>query len=342
LKQRYKANPRHVLVTGGAGYVGSHACRMLARMGYLPITLDNLTTGHEWAVRWGPLEIGDVADPIFVRDVIARYQPAAVMHFAAFSLVGESDTNPSLYYGNNVASTLSLLDTVRAAGIDRVIFSSTCAIYGQPLGCPIDETAVQQPINTYGRSKQMVETILQDYATAYDLKVTALRYFNAAGAAADDGIGEAHACETHLIPLVIETALGKRGPVNIFGTDYPTPDGSCQRDYVHVNDLALAHVQALDSGAAQPAFRAFNLGTGRPFSVYEIIAAVENLAGRMIPQQSSPRRPGDPAILFADPARAHKGLGWQPTQSDLATMVGSAWSWHASSYETRHNLRHFA
>lgn len=321
---------RHVLVTGGAGYVGSHACRMLAKSGYLPVTLDNLTTGHRWAVRWGPLEVGDIADHKLVTMLLAKYQPVAVMHFAALSLVGESGSMPARYYNNNVAGTLSLLQAMHTAGVDRFVFSSTCATYGQPDSCPIRETAPQQPINTYGRSKLMVETILKDFVSAHGLRATALRYFNAAGAVPADGIGEAHPCETHLIPLVIEAALGRRGPVQIFGTDYPTPDGTCQRDYIHVNDLAIAHVQALMRSESQAGFDAFNLGTGRPYSVREVVAAVAAQAGRPVPQQIGARRTGDPAALYADPTRARDALGWSPVESDLADIVGSAWAWHAS------------
>lgn len=326
---------RHVLVTGGAGYVGSHACRMLAKSGYVPVTLDNLSTGHRWAVRWGPLEVGDIADHKLVTSVLARYRPVAVLHFAALSLVGESGSQPGRYYDNNVSGTLSLLQAMRAAGVDRFIFSSTCATYGQPESCPILETAPQSPINTYGRSKLMVETILRDFVAAHAFKVTALRYFNAAGAAAADGIGEAHQCETHLIPLVMEAALGKRGPVQVFGTDYPTPDGTCQRDYIHVNDLADAHVRALETSADQEGFRAFNLGTGQPYSVREVLAAVAEVAGRPVPHQIGARRPGDPAALFADPALARDALGWRPVESDLATIIGSAWSWHATATSLR-------
>jgi UDP-glucose-4-epimerase GalE len=322
---------RAVLVTGGAGYVGSHACRMLAASGYLPVTLDNLSTGHRWAVKWGPLEIGDMADQLFVGAILARYQPVAVMHFAALSLVGESAGNPARYYGNNVAGTLSLLEAMRAGGVDKLIFSSTCATYGEPDACPIAENTAQQPINVYGRSKLMVETILKDYAAAYGMRAVALRYFNAAGAADADGIGEAHEPETHLIPLVIAAARGERGPVQVFGTDYPTADGTCERDYVHVNDLAAAHVQAIDFLKTQAGFHAFNLGTGRPYSVRQVIAAVAAEAGRPVPHQIASRRPGDPPALYADPRQARDILGWQATQSDLAHIVASAWRWHAAS-----------
>lgn len=322
---------RHVLVTGGAGYVGSHACRTLAANGYTPVTLDNLSTGHRWAVKWGPLEVGDIADHKLVTSVIAKYQPVAVMHFAALSLVGESGSVPAKYYDNNVSGTLSLLQAMRAGNVDRFIFSSTCATYGQPEKCPIEETTSQQPINTYGRSKLMVETILKDFVSAYGLRATALRYFNAAGAAHEDGIGEAHQPETHLIPLVIEAALGQRGPVQIFGEDYPTEDGTCERDYVHVNDLASAHVQAIDFMGTQDGFHAFNLGTGRPYSVRQVIAAVAAQAGHAVPQVMGPRRAGDPPALYADPRRARDVLGWTATQSSLDNIVAGAWRWHAGN-----------
>lgn len=322
---------RPVLVTGGAGYVGSHACRILAASGYQPVTLDNLSTGHRWAVKWGPLEVGDIADRTFVGALIAKHQPVAVMHFAALSLVGESGSLPARYYENNVSGTLSLLQAMQASGVDRFVFSSTCATYGQPEQCPIAETTRQQPINTYGRSKLMVETILQDFVTAYGLRATALRYFNAAGAAAEDGIGEAHQPETHLIPLVIEAALGRRGPVQVFGEDYATADGTCERDYVHVNDLAAAHVCAIDFMEAEAGFHAFNLGTGRPYSVRQVIAAVAAQAGHNVPQVMGPRRAGDPPALYADPRRAKDVLGWTATQSSLDNIVASAWRWHVGN-----------
>lgn len=322
---------RHVLVTGGAGYVGSHACRILAANGYRPVILDNLSTGHRWAVKWGPLEVGDIADHKLVTTVMAKYRPMAVMHFAALSLVGESGSLPARYYDNNVSGTLSLLQAMRVGGVDRFIFSSTCATYGQPDTCPIGEMTAQQPINTYGRSKLMVETILKDFVGAYGLRATALRYFNAAGAAADAGIGEAHQPETHLIPLVIEAALGQRGPVQVFGDDYPTTDGTCERDYVHVNDLASAHVRALEFMEVESGFHAFNLGTGQPYSVRQVIAAVAAQAGHNVPQQIGARRAGDPPALYADPRRAKDVLGWTATQSSLDEIVASAWRWHAGN-----------
>lgn len=324
-----------VLVTGGAGYVGSHACRMLAASGYLPITLDNLSTGHSWAVKWGPLEVGSIADRHFVSALFARYRPVAVMHFAALSLVGESATAPARYYDNNVSGTLALLQEMQAAGIDRFIFSSTCATYGEPESCPIAESNPQIPINTYGRSKLMVETILKDFSAAYGLRAAALRYFNAAGAAADDGIGEAHQPETHLIPLVIAAARGERGPVQIFGTDYPTADGTCERDYIHVNDLGAAHVRAIDFLNDHEGFHAFNLGTGRPYSVRQVINAVAHQAGHTVAQQIAPRRAGDPPALYADPSHAAEFLGWRATGSSLEEIVSSAWRWHAKTAEVR-------
>lgn len=326
---------RHVLVTGGAGYVGSHACRMLAKCGYKPVTIDNLSTGHRWAVRWGPLIVGDIADHRLLVEVIAKYRPVAVMHFAALSLVGESGSQPGRYYDNNVAGTITLLQAMQQGGVNRFIFSSTCATYGQVERCPIAETAPQVPINTYGRSKLMVETILRDFVSAHGLNATALRYFNAAGAAAEDGIGEAHQPETHLIPLVIEAALGQRGPIGIFGDDYATPDGTCQRDYVHVNDLATAHVLALERTAAQDGFSAINLGTGRPYSVLEVLAAVGLRAGHPVPRKIAPRRAGDPAALYADPHLAHEVLGWTTRESGLNQIVDSAWAWHAAPMEGR-------
>jgi UDP-arabinose 4-epimerase len=319
---------RSVLVTGGAGYVGSHACKALAEAGFQPVVLDNLSTGHRWAVKWGPLEIGDINDQALVTDLLKRYRVEAVMHFAAYSQVGQSVRDPGLYYANNVGGSLALLQAMRSADVNRIVFSSTCATYGMPERLPIREDAAQNPINPYGRSKLAVEYMLGDFAAAYGLRAAALRYFNAAGAAADAGIGEAHEPETHLIPLVIATALGQRGPVEIFGEDYPTLDGTCQRDYIHVADLASAHLKALDLLNGEPALHAFNLGTGQGYSVREIIAAVEKVAGNKVPQKIAPRRAGDPPALYADPSKALAQLGWKATQSSIAEIVESAWRWH--------------
>lgn len=319
---------RAVLVTGGAGYVGSHACKALSEAGYKPVVLDNLSTGHRWAVKWGPLEQGDINDQAFVADLLKRHKIDAVMHFAAFSQVGESVRDPALYYANNVGGSLALLQAMRSAGVNRIVFSSTCATYGLPDKLPIGEDAPQRPINPYGRTKLAVEYMLGDFASAYGFRCAALRYFNAAGAAAEAGIGEAHAPETHLIPLVIATALGQRGPVEIYGDDYPTPDGTCQRDYIHVADLASAHLRALDLLEGAPALHAFNLGTGQGYSVREIIAAVQNVAGRKVPQKVTERRAGDPPALYADPTKARLELRWQAEHSSITEIVASAWRWH--------------
>jgi len=279
-----------------------------------------------------------MADHAFVSDLIARYKPVAVMHFAALSLVGESASQPARYYGNNVTGTLSLLEAMRDGGVNKLIFSSTCATYGEPESCPIAESAQQLPINVYGRSKLMIETILKDFAAAYGLRAVALRYFNAAGAADADGIGEAHEPETHLIPLVIAAARGERGPVQVFGTDYPTADGTCERDYIHVDDLGSAHVRAVDFLGTADGFHAFNLGTGQPYSVRQVIAAVAAEAGRPVPHQIAPRRMGDPPALYADPRSARAVLGWHATQSSLENIVASAWRWHTAAAKAEMRL----
>jgi UDP-arabinose 4-epimerase len=321
---------QRVLVTGGAGYVGSHTCKALADHGYVPVTVDDFSSGHRGAVRWGPLERGDIADRAFMERVLAEHRPVAVLHFAAFSQVGESVREPARYYANNVAGTLALLEAIRSDGPRKIVFSSTCATYGQPERLPIKESDPQAPINPYGRSKLAVEHLLHDCCVAYGIRAVALRYFNAAGAEAEAGIGEAHEPETHLIPLVIETALARRGPVEIFGDDYPTPDGTCQRDYVHVGDLAEAHVLALRFLDWSPGFHAFNLGTGRAYSVREVIAAAERVGRRSIPVRVAARRPGDPPVLFADASGAEATLGWSPQRSSIDEIVRSAWAWHAS------------
>ena len=273
---------RSVLVTGGAGYIGSHACKALARAGYLPIVYDNLSYGHEWAVKWGPFQRGDILDRTRLDEVLAKYRPDAVMHFAAFAYVGESVTDPGKYYRNNVAGSLALLEAMRDFGIPRIVFSSSCATYGLPDRFPISEDAPQRPINPYGASKLMVERMLADFESAHGLVWTALRYFNAAGADADCEIGEEHDPETHLIPLVLDAASGRRPHVTIFGTDYDTPDGTCIRDYIHVTDLAEAHVLALQASEGGTS-AAYNLGNGRGFSVREVINSVERVTGLNVP-----------------------------------------------------------
>lgn len=316
-----------ILVTGGAGYIGSHTCKALARVGYLPVTYDNLVYGHEWAVKWGPLERGDVQDRGRLAEVIARWRPRAAIHFAAYAYVGESVSDPAKYYDNNVNGTLSLLEALRGGGIDQLVFSSTCATYGVPERSPIEEDHAQDPVNPYGRSKHMIEQILRDYGHAYGLRSIALRYFNVAGADPDGELGEDHDPETHLIPLAIETALGRRDTLQIFGDDYPTPDGTAIRDYIHVVDLAAAHARALQLLERGGASIACNLGTGRGYSVREVVSAVERVTGRKVNAHIAPRRAGDPPALVAAPGRAHKLLNWQPICSDLNTIVWSATRW---------------
>jgi len=317
-----------ILVTGGAGYVGAHACKALDSAGYQPVVLDNLVYGHEQAVRWGAFERGDIADRTRLDEVFERHKPMAVMHFAAFAYVGESVTEPGKYYRNNVAGTLSLLEAMRDHGVSQLVFSSTCATYGVPDKVPIPESAPQRPINPYGTSKLMVETMLRDFDAAHSIRSIALRYFNAAGADPDGDIGELHDPETHLIPLALDAVIGRGPPLTLFGDDYDTTDGTCIRDYVHVSDLADAHVlalQVLDQGGASDAY---NLGTGNGVSVREVLAAVERVTGKPVPHSVGARRPGDPAELVSEARRAASELGWRPRLSDLDTIVSTAWAWH--------------
>lgn len=315
-----------VLVTGGAGYVGSHACKALAAAGHEPIVLDNLRTGHRWAVQWGPLELGDILDTARVADVIKRYGAEAVMHFAALAYVGESVVEPNPYYRTNVGGLISVLEAMKARGLTRIVFSSTCAVYGSPARMPISEDAGCEPINPYGRSKLMCEQILADHVSAYDMGAVALRYFNAAGADAEGQIGENHDPETHLLPLVLQAAAGTRPEITIFGQDYDTPDGSCIRDYIHVSDLARAHVAALDTCEAN-AFAVYNLGTGSGFSVKEVIEAARRMTNRELVVRDGGRRLGDPPVLVADPSRAASALNWQARESDLPALITTAWRW---------------
>jgi len=322
-----------VLVTGGAGYVGSHACKALASAGYLPVAFDNLAAGHRHAVKWGPFEEGDMGDRARLDDVLARHKPAAVLHFAAHAYVGESVADPAKYYRNNVANTLTLLDAMRTAEVRRLVFSSSCATYGQPTSLPIDEDCFQAPINPYGRTKLMAEQIIADHGAAYGLDWAALRYFNAAGADPDGEIGEEHDPETHLVPLVLLAAAGERPHFTVYGTDYDTADGTCVRDYVHVSDLATGHVAALRALMAGPLAGGFNLGTGTGHSILEIIAAARRVTGRDIPVVKSQRRPGDPPVLVADASRATDVLGWRPAYPDIETIIRTAWDWlrHAAA-----------
>lgn len=317
-----------ILVTGGAGHIGSHACKAIATAGYTPVSFDNLVYGHPWAVRWGPLEIGNIADRTRLDEVIEKYQPAAVMHFAAHAYVGESVQDPGKYYCNNVAGTLTLLEAMRDHGIDKLIFSSTCATYGVPNDVPIREDHSQQPINPYGASKLMIERMLQDFEVAHGLRSISLRYFNAAGADPGGEIGEAHDPETHLIPLVLDAAAGKRPAITVFSDDYDTPDGTCIRDYIHVSDLADAHVLALKALEAGAKTTACNLGNGQGFSVRQVIDSAARVTGQKVPFVLGPRRAGDPAALVGDATRAMQELGWCPQMHDIDTMIDTAWQWH--------------
>lgn len=316
-----------VLITGGAGYIGSHVCKAVADAGYLPVTYDNLSAGHAWAVRWGPLEGGDLIDGVRLDEVMRKYKPMAVIHLAGLIIVSESVKDPAQYYLNNVNGSIGLLDAMRRNGVERIVFSSSAAVYGEPEVTPMPETHRQQPLNPYGTSKLMIERVLQDYARAYNLRSASLRYFNAAGADAGGEIGEAHPVETHLIPLVLEVAAGKRHSVAIFGENYPTRDGTCIRDYIHVSDLARAHVLALRYLDNSVGAHAFNLGNGTGTTVREIIEVARRITGHAIPVRIEPPRPGDPAILLADPSRARQLLSWASSHSSLEQMVSSAWTW---------------
>jgi UDP-arabinose 4-epimerase len=316
-----------VLVTGGAGYIGSHACKALAAAGYTPVTYDNLSRGHRHAVRWGPLVEGDIADQVTVAATLKIHRITSVMHFAAFAYVGESGTDPALYYRNNVSGTLSLLDAMREAAVSRIVFSSSCATYGLPDSVPIRETMRQLPVNPYGETKLAIERVLRWYGPAYGLRSVALRYFNAAGCDRGGAIGEEHDPETHLIPLVLRAALGTAPPVQVFGTDYPTPDGTAIRDYIHVDDLAAAHVRALQYLAGGGDSTAVNLATGNGYSVRQIIAAVTKAVGHEVPHREAPRRAGDPPALVADPSLAADVLGWRAGCSDLDTIIQTALAW---------------
>lgn len=318
----------NILVTGGAGYIGSHACKALAQAGYSPIAYDNLVYGHPWAVKWGPLELGDIVDRSRLNEVIKQYQPKAVMHFAAYAYVGESVQDPGKYYRNNVVGTLTLLEAMRDHGIDKLIFSSTCATYGIPESTPITEDHPQQPINPYGMSKLMIEQILRDFDRAHGLRSISLRYFNAAGADLDGEIGESHDPETHLIPLVLEAASGKRPAITVFGNDYDTLDGTCIRDYIHVSDLADAHVLALQEVEIGAQTTAYNLGNGQGFSVREVIEVAKRVTHQTVPFETGPRRAGDAARLVGDSTLARAELGWQPKYSELDQIILTAWLWH--------------
>ena len=317
------------LVTGGAGYIGSHAVRLLAAAGHEPIVYDNLSQGHRRAVPEERLIIADLAERARLVAAMQYYEIEAVMHFAAFALVGESVADPAKYYQNNVVATLELLEAMREVGVEKIVFSSTTATYGVPQKSPITEMERQDPINPYGFGKLVIERALADYARAYGFGYAALRYFNAAGAAADGSLGEDHHPESHLIPIVLQVALGQRHAITIFGDDYPTPDGTCIRDYIHVDDLADAHVKALERLAPGVELK-LNLGTGRGHSVRAVIDACRRVTGHPIPEIIGRRRPGDPPALVADSTLAQRTLDWHPRYVELEAIVASAWKWHRS------------
>lgn len=317
---------KNILVVGGAGYIGSHTVKMLRAQGYSPVVYDNFSKGHRRAVEEVPFEEGDLGDKARLAEVFAKHHIEAVMHFAAFIEVGESVKEPSKYYHNNVAKVLNLLDAMKENGIKYFVFSSTAATFGEPVQPKINETHPQQPINPYGNSKLMVEKMLEDFDQAYGLKSVALRYFNASGADDSGLIGESHTPETHLIPLVLQAAAGKRPSIKVFGSDYPTPDGTCVRDYVHVNDLARAHILALEKMEKENKSLRYNLGSGSGFSVAELIKEAKEITGIDFKVEYEERRAGDPAVLVADPAKAQAELGWTP-QYNLKQIIATAWNW---------------
>lgn len=319
---------KNILITGGAGYIGSHTCKVLSNAGYVPVCLDNLVHGHEWSVKWGPFIKGDTSDPYVLKKVFEKYNPKAVLHFAAFAYVGESVKDPGKYYQNNVTGTLFLLEAMRYHGCRRIVFSSSCTTYGNPEKVPISENHPQKPISPYGWSKYMIEQILRDFESAHNIRHVSLRYFNAAGADIEGELGEKHVPETHLIPLVIQAALKQIPYVEIYGTDYPTSDGTAIRDYIHVMDLAEAHVLSLKYLSNGGNSIALNLGTGRGYSVQKIIEGIENISGCSVPVRKTGRRSGDPPILISESHQATKVIGWKPRYSDLHKILETAWLWH--------------
>ncbi|MDO9418498.1 UDP-glucose 4-epimerase GalE [Pararhizobium sp.] len=318
-----------ILVVGGAGYIGSHTCRILADRGFQPVVFDNLINGHSEFVRWGPLEEGDIRDRARIQAVLSKHEPAAVIHFAGLIEVGDSTKRPEQFYDINVAGSLTLLSAMLDAGIDKFVFSSTCATYGIPVATPIVETHAQAPISPYGRTKWVVEQALKDFATFRGLRSVVLRYFNAAGADFENGIGEWHTPETHIVPLAIDAALGRRKGFQIFGTDYDTRDGSCVRDYVHVLDLADAHVRAVEYLLGGGEAIDVNLGTGTGTTVKELLSLVSAISGRTFPVIYSGRREGDSTALVANNDKARRLLGWRP-RAGIDQIIGSAWTWHSS------------
>jgi len=318
----------NILVTGGAGYIGSHCCKELHRRGHKPITLDNLVYGHRENVKWGNLFQGDISNDHVLNDIFKIHTIHAVMHFAAYAYVGESMVDPRKYYENNVLGTITLLHHLLENNVRYFIFSSTCATYGVPQKLPLDENHPRRPINPYGKTKYMIEEILSDYSAAYDLKFMCLRYFNAAGADPEGEIGEEHDPETHLIPLILDAAVDRSKAVQVFGNDYDTVDGTCVRDFIHVSDLADAHVLALEQLLKGHTSDFINLGTGSGFSVLQTIDEASKVTGKKIPYTITERRPGDPAILIASNQKARKVLGWNPKYTNLGDIIQTAWNWH--------------
>jgi UDP-glucose 4-epimerase len=319
---------QHVLVTGGAGYIGAHACKVLRAAGFVPVVFDNLSTGWEGAVRFGPLHKGDLMDRASLDAAFAQWRPVAVMHFAALSLVGESARDPGLYWRVNVNGALNLFEAAAAAGCENVVFSSTCATYGDQDGVILDEDTPQRPVNAYGASKLAIEEMLRNFGTAHGLSHVIFRYFNVAGADPEAELGEQHSPETHLVPLMLEAVAGKRPALTVFGTDYPTRDGTCIRDYVHVMDLAEAHVLGLRRLLDGQGDGVFCLGTGTGFTVREVLEQSRVVTNREVPVTMGPRRAGDAAVLVCGSQRARTDLDWQPTRSTMAQMIGDAWRWH--------------
>ncbi|QWE24994.1 UDP-glucose 4-epimerase GalE [Polynucleobacter sp. AP-Elch-400A-B2] len=326
-----KSGLKTILVTGGGGYIGSHACKALADAGYLPITYDNFVYGHQSAVQWGPYYEGDICDRNSLAEAFELYQPEAVLHFAAYAYVGESVINPGKYYRNNVVGSLTLLEVMRDYGVKKIIFSSTCATYGLPAYSPIDEVHSQRPISPYGASKLMIERIISDFEVAHDIKSISLRYFNAAGADPAGKIGEDHNPETHLIPLLFNVALGRTPAITIFGSDYETSDGTCIRDYIHVADLADAHLKALLFLEENMQSQSFNLGGGRGYSVIEVIREAEAVIGKKIQFNFGARREGDAPILVANSNKAKEMLSWAPNFPELKDILRTSWKWHSKN-----------
>lgn len=324
-----------ILIVGGAGYIGSHINKMLSENSYETVVFDNLSYGHEDFVKWGSLERGDLGNIESIREVFKKYPIDSVMHFAAFAYVGESVTDPQKYYRNNVCNTLNLLQVMLEFDVKKLVFSSTCATYGNPVEIPITENHPQNPINPYGRGKLMVETVLDDYSRAYNLNYVSLRYFNAAGADPDAEVGENHNPETHLIPLILDAAIGKRENIKIFGTDYETEDGTCIRDYIHVTDLADAHLKALKYLENGGKSDYFNLGNGSGFSVQEVIDRARQVTGKKIVAVESERRPGDPPVLVGSSDKIKSVLNWKPKYNDISVIIETAWKWHKKNNDSK-------